>query len=50
MDESSIAAAIAVAVWGFLAPLAEKASAPPDGTAPDGGPIPVVEVVEDDEK
>ena len=29
MDESSVAAAIAVAIWGFLAPLAEKASAPP---------------------
>jgi carboxyl-terminal processing protease len=47
VDESSVAAAIAVAVWGFLAPLAQKASAPTNDTAPDGGPIPVVEVVED---
>ena len=29
MDESSIAAAIAVAIWGFFAPLAEKVAAPP---------------------
>ena len=34
MDESSIAAAIAVAVWGFLAPLAEKAADAPSPDAP----------------
>ena len=33
MDESSVAAAIAVAAWGFLAPLAQKASAPPPPAA-----------------
>ena len=29
MDESSVAAAVAVAIWGFLAPLAQKAAEPP---------------------
>ena len=50
MDESSVAAAVAVAIWGFLAPLAQKAAEPPpDRTAAEAAVAAAPEAEEPDE-